>query len=112
MPRFSEAQLLTRALAALDEAATQAAERPIAHTKALAFVFAYLSAVAADKEALAELRRLDPKAYFTEPKPRVFVDLWNELVRPLAGNESVDFGRRQTIDNLAGYIVRMFGRVP
>jgi hypothetical protein len=104
--------LLDRALAALDEAATEAVERPIAHTKALAFVFAFLSSMAEDKEALAELRRRDPGAYFTEPKPGAFVDLWKELAAPLRDNGgALDFGRRQTINNLAGYIFRMFGRV-
>lgn len=103
--------LLDKALAALDEAATEAADRPTAPTKALAFVFAYLSAQAADAAFLAELRRRDPEAYFTPPEQRVFLELWTEMARSLAGNEARDFGRRQTIENLAGYVFRMFGRV-
>lgn len=109
MPRPTP--LIDKALAAIDEAATEAVERPIQHSKALAFVFAYLSAKAADEGFLAELRRLDPRAYFTPPERRVFVDLWKELAAPLVNNQSRDFGRRQTIENLAGYIFRMFGRV-
>lgn len=103
--------LLDRALAALDETATEAVEQPIQPTKALGVVFALLAAMSEDQAFLAELRRRNPKAYFTEPKRRVFVDLWHELASPLANNESRDFGRRQTIDNLTGYVFRMFGRV-
>jgi hypothetical protein len=112
MPQ-TPAQLLDQALAALDEAATAASAAPIPHTKALAFVFAYLTNMAADEAAMADLRRRHPKAYFAEPDRRAFTELWRVMAEPLRdGGGSLDFGRTQTIGNLAGYVRRVFGREP
>lgn len=92
MPRFSQPQLIDRALAALDEAAATAVEGPIKPDKALTFVFAFLHAELPDKKVLPEL--------------------WKEMQTPLARNESIDFGRRQTINNLAGHTSFLLGRKP
>jgi hypothetical protein len=112
MTTITREQLIDKALAALAEAAERAAKGPIEHSKALAFVFAFLSTQAGDPEVRRELKNRAPAGTFwTEPEAKVFVDLWHGLARPLENNESADFGRLQTIDNCAGYIFRMFGRM-
>lgn len=92
MARFDREALIDRALAALNEAATLAVEAPIEPDKALTFVFAFLH---------AEL-----------PGKAVLPKLWREMQKPLAGNMALDFGRRQTINNLAGHTSYLLGRKP
>lgn len=79
------------ALEAVDEAATEALKGPIVRTKALA-------------ACLALIANRDPG------DRRVYDNFWKEIALPLYGNESRDFGRRQTINNLAGHIFYRMGR--
>lgn len=90
--RFTRAELVDRALAALKEAADLRLRNEPVPPQTLRFVLAFL---AAGHERSA------------------YDDLWKALTVPVSHEVgALAFGRRQTINNLVAFIYRMHGREP
>lgn len=80
MPRFTQAQIIGKALAAVEEAATEAVTGQVKRTKALAFALAFLANEAGERWP--------------------FDSLWREATRPIKHDGgAVSFGRSQSITN-------------
>lgn len=82
--RFSEDELVEKALRALAAVGERAEKGGLERTAEIRFLLAFLS------NHLPERRHLD--------------ELWRELSRADVGNEAQDYGRRQTMRNLVGFI--------
>jgi hypothetical protein len=81
--RFSEADLIDRALQAVDALHERARTGPVARTAELRFLLAFL-ANHVDRGPLD--------------------DLWRALGRDAGGGRAAEFGRLQTLANLVGFI--------
>lgn len=81
--RFSQPDLLAKALHALEDLGERAANQPVERTAEIRFLLAFLANYV-EREHL--------------------VEFWRAIAVPLTGNPSRDFGRTQTVRNLAGFI--------